>query len=188
MSDIDIYLIKKCVEGDINSFEKLISKHEKNAFSIALRYLGDYDDACDVAQESLIKVFKNISKFKFESSFTTWMYRIVINTCKDFLKVKNKEKIISIENNNIEIESDVDVNKNIEIKELKKEVADALQNVTETYRIAVILKDIQEFSYNEISEMLDIPVGTVRSRISRGRVMLKNEMIKSNPDILSMIV
>ncbi len=190
MSDIDIYLIKKCVDGDIKSFEQLIAKYEKNAFAMALRYLGNYDDACDVTQDALIKVYKNISKFRFESSFTTWLYRIVINTSKDFLKKRTREKNISIEDNQLDfpVESDKGTPEKLaESEEVKSEVHKALDNINENYRLAIVLKDIQGFTYDEISNILEIPIGTVRSRISRGRGELKKELLRQNPDILSMI-
>ncbi|MBN2259569.1 MAG: sigma-70 family RNA polymerase sigma factor [Clostridiales bacterium] len=190
MSEMDIFLIKKCVDGDFKSFEQLIVKYEKNAFAIALRYLGNYDDALDVTQEALIKVYKNIKNFRFESSFTTWLYRIVINTSKDFLKKNNKEKIISIEDHSIDLPDDREREnpvKNAENKELKLIVEEALMALNEENRIVVLLKDIQGFTYDEISDVLQIPIGTVRSRISRGRAMLKNELMKQNPDILNLI-
>lgn len=190
MSDIDIYLIKKCVDGDIKSFEQLIAKYEKNAFAMALRYLGNYDDASDVTQEALIKVYRNISKFRFESSFTTWLYRIVINTSKDFLKKRAREKNISIEDNQLDfpVESEKGTPEKLaESEEVKSEVHKALDNINENYRLAIVLKDIQGFTYDEISNILEIPIGTVRSRISRGRGELKKELLRQNPDILSMI-
>ena len=190
MSDIDVYLIKKCFDGDLKSFEKLISKYEKNAFAIALRYLGDYDDASDVTQDALIKVYKNISKFRFESSFTTWLYRIVINTSKDFLKKRGNQKIISIEDSMIDIPSENkkdNPEEHAEEKEVKNKVNEALQNINEENRVVVVLKDIQGFTYDEISDILQIPIGTVRSRISRGRAMLKKEILRQNPDYLSLI-
>ena len=190
MSDIDIHLIKKCVDGDIKSFEQLIAKYEKNAFAMALRYLGNYDDASDVTQEALIKVYRNISKFRFESSFTTWLYRIVINTSKDFLKKRAREKNISIEDNQLDfpVESEKGAPEKVaESEEVKSEVHKALDNINENYRLAIVLKDIQGFTYDEISNILEIPIGTVRSRISRGRGELKKELLRQNPDILSMI-
>ena len=190
MSELDIHLIKKCVDGDINSFNKLIVKYEKNAFAMALRYLGDYDDASDVTQDALIKVYKNISKFRFDSSFTTWLYRIVINTCKDFLKKRNSKKIVSIEENQNEylnINEKESPEKVAEANEVKSKVHKALDKINEDYRLSIVLKDIQGFTYYEISDILEIPIGTVRSRISRGRAELKKELLRQNPDILNMI-
>ncbi len=190
MSELDINLIKKCVDGDLKSFDQLISRYERNAFAMALRYLGNYDDASDVTQEALIKVYKNISKFRFEASFTTWLYRIVINTAKDFLKKKNREKVVSIDDTQKEFKDenkDQNPQEHTERQEVKSEVHRALEKISENYRMVIVLKDIQGFTYDQISEMLEIPIGTVRSRISRGRVELKKEILRSNPDILSMI-
>jgi RNA polymerase sigma-70 factor (ECF subfamily) len=190
MSELDINLIKKCVDGDLKSFDQLISRYERNAFAMALRYLGNYDDASDVTQEALIKVYKNISKFRFEASFTTWLYRIVINTAKDFLKKKNREKVVSIDETQKEFKDenkDQNPQEHTERQEVKSEVHRALDKISENYRMVIVLKDIQGFTYDQISEMLEIPIGTVRSRISRGRVELKKEILRANPDILSMI-
>lgn len=190
MSELDIQLIRRCTEGDLKSFEKLISQYERNAFAMALRYLGDYDDASDVTQEALIKVYRNISSFRFESSFTTWLYRIVINTCKDFLKKRNREQVVSIDESQKEITDDTrekDPQAHTEREEVRSEVHRALDEISEVHRLVIVLKDIQGFTYDQIAEMLDIPIGTVRSRISRGRVELKKQILRSNPDILSMI-
>jgi RNA polymerase sigma-70 factor (ECF subfamily) len=190
MSELDTQLIKKSVEGDLKSFERLIEKYERNAFAMALRYLGNHEDASDASQEALIKVYKNLPKFRFESTFTTWMYRIVINTCKDHLKKTNREKVVSIEESQREYRDEKrssDPESLAEASEVKSEVHKALERINENYRMTIILKDIQGFTYEQTAQMLDIPIGTVRSRISRGRIELKNELISNNPDIMSLI-
>ena len=91
MFDKEQKLIKKCANGNLKAFDELIEKYEKTAYNIALRMLKNPEDAMDVSQEAFIKVFRSIKTFNFESAFSTWLYRIVTNTCLDFLRKRNSK-------------------------------------------------------------------------------------------------
>ena len=178
-------LIKKCVKGNIDAFEELISKYEKTAYNIALKMLKNPDDALDISQEAFIKVYKSIGSFNFESSFSTWLYRIVTNSCLDFLR-KNKTKIYSIDNPietedgqvQREIVDNSDTPEELLEKKMTKElVHKCIEKLDENHRVVILLRDIQDFSYEEISEILDCSIGTVKSRINRARSNLKNIII-----------
>ncbi|MTI66725.1 MAG: sigma-70 family RNA polymerase sigma factor [Firmicutes bacterium] len=192
---VEYKLIKKCKKGDIDAFEKLIENHEKRAYNIALKMLKDPNDAMDVSQEAFIKVFKSIKKFNHKSSFSTWLYRIVVNTCIDFIKKNKKnyslDQSIQTEEGEIKREiTDLSITDPKEIldKKLTREfVQSAINKLDEIHKTVIILRDIQEFSYKEISEILDCSLGTVKSRIKRGRDNLKEIIIKQmeqNNDLL----
>lgn len=189
MSEYEKILIEKSQNGDIESFEKLIEKYQVIAFNIAYRMVGNREDASDMAQDALIKVYKSLKNFRGDSSFSTWIYRIVTNTCIDAIRKMKKIQTYSLdkeyesENGNYSFE--IADNKYLperlyEIKEKKELVQAALNKMAEKYRTVLVLRDIQGFSYEEISEITQNPVGTVKSRISRGRLLLKEILIKES--------
>jgi RNA polymerase sigma-70 factor (ECF subfamily) len=167
----------------------LIKAYEQPAFAMAMSYLGDYEMAAEVTQEALIKVYKNLGKFKFEASLSTWIYRIVINTCKDALKKTKRMKEVSLEDNHFEGLRDEQKTpeETLETEDLKTMVHRTLETINPENAEVIRLKDIQDYSYEEIAAFLEIPVGTVRSRLSRGRQMLKEAIVKAYPDALSLI-
>ena len=148
--------------------------------------VGNEEDAKDITQEAFIKVYKSIASFREDSSFSTWLYRIVMNTCKDELR-KKKLKVIRIDRD-IEVgESSVsfeipDHTYSPEVvyenKQLHAMLSQALSDLPELNRIVVIMRDVQGFSYEDIAECINIPVGTVKSRLNRGRHMLRDIITK----------
>lgn len=184
VSENELKLIDNAINGDINSFEILIKKHQKFAYNVALKYLKDPIDAEDATQESLIKAFRYLKSFNKNSKFSTWLYRIVINTCKDELRKNKKDQNnYSLNNDENYIDAIEDESyeplKNAENSELGKNLHTAIEQLEVTYKDVIILCDMKDYSYQEISEVLEIPIGTVRSRISRGRKKLRkiiNEM------------
>lgn len=193
MSDNEAVLLKKIKEGDIASFELLIAEYQVYAYNIAYRMLGNAEDAKDITQEALIKVYKSISKFKETSNFSTWLYRIVMNTCKDELK-KRKEVTLSLDKEietkdgtvSIEIGDErLNPSKILERNEVSHLVQEAINTLPDSNRMVIVLRDIQGLSYEEISQVIKEPIGTVKSRINRGRGMLKKILIDQKHLILS---
>jgi RNA polymerase sigma-70 factor (ECF subfamily) len=185
-------LIDRCINGDIEAFEELISDYEKKVFNIALRIIGNYNDAEDISQEIFIKVFKSIKNFKGNSSFYTWLYRIVVNECFDIAKKKKKVLAFSIDTPIVtgddEVQRDIKDRSKLpeeefENKELRKEIQKALNMISNEHRTMIVLRDVQGFSYDEISEMLKCPPGTVKSRINRARKALK-ELLSEQKELL----
>lgn len=193
MSDNEALLLKKIKDGDVASFELLIKDYQVYAYNIAYRMMGNEEDAKDAAQEALIKVYKSIHKFKETSSFSTWLYRIVMNTCKDELK-KRKEKVLSLDK---EMETDdgtmsreigdesLNPSKIVERNEVSHVVQEAINTLPDANKMVIVLRDIQGLSYEEISQVIKEPVGTVKSRISRGRNQLKKILIEQKHLVLS---
>jgi len=174
-------LIMQAKLGDSDSFEALILSCKEKAYNIALRYMQNEEDALDVLQESFIKIFRHLSKFNEQSRFDTWVYRIVVNTCNDMLR-KNK-KILYMDNvYKNEEEEDIIVeiadtalrpDEVLEKKEDKQYILECLNKLKDEHREILILRDINGFSYDEIAEMLDCSIGTVKSKISRARQKFK---------------
>ncbi len=173
-------LIEKSIKGDVESFEKLIVKYNKYVYNIAYRMMGNEEDAKDMAQEALVKAYKSIASFKENAQFSTWLYRITINTCKDELR-KNKQRMVSLDEPITEHSTvgDVIIDPNhnpviaYEQEELKEHIQTALNHLSEDNRSVVILKDILGYSYEEIGAIMDIPIGTVRSKLNRSRTALR---------------
>lgn len=183
-------LVNKAKKGNIAAFEELIITHETRIYNIAYRMFNNEEDAKDLSQEIFIKVFENIRKFKGNSSFSTWLYRIATNLCIDELRRRKGKETYSIDE---EIETDEgnmkreysDTNPNPEEIAMKKEekhhIDNAINNLSEDHKAAIILRDLQGFEYNEISKILGCSLGTVKSRISRARIQLRELLIKQEP-------
>lgn len=186
MRDNEIKLIKKCKRGNIDAFEELIENYEKTVFNIALKMVKNPDDAMDVSQEALIKVYKSISSFNFQSAFSTWLYKVVVNTCLDFLRKKKSNTYsidVPIETEDGEIKREIKDNINspetLLDKQLTKElIHNSINKLDDIHKTVIILRDIQGFTYEEIAQILDCSLGTVKSRISRARKNLKDIILK----------
>lgn len=181
------FLIKKAKKGDSAAFSALMEQHFAMIYNLALRMSGNPDDASDLTQEVMIKLFKNIGAFEGKSKFSTWVYRVASNTCLDELRKIKRKKTVSLdaeyetEDGSVGYEAEdtaptPDVS--AERSELKTIVAKAVSRLGEEYRTAVILRDINGLSYTEIAEVIGCSVGTVKSRISRGRANLKEILEK----------
>nr|WP_243141119.1 sigma-70 family RNA polymerase sigma factor [Alkaliphilus pronyensis] len=182
LSQEEISLIEESKQGDIESFERLIEPYQKKAFNIAYRMLGNLEDANDVTQEALIKIYRSINKFKGNSRFSTWLYSIVTNSCIDYIRKNRRGKVIYLdkdyetEEGNYQLE--IPDNNNspeilLERKETQYIIHDAINQLTYEHKEVIILRDIEGFSYQEISEILKCSEGTVKSRISRARSSLR---------------
>jgi RNA polymerase sigma-70 factor (ECF subfamily) len=171
----DAVLIQKSKQGDVHSFELLISKYQVYAYNIAWRMLGNEEDAKDATQETLIKVFKGLDKFKENSEFSTWLYTITVNTCRDQLRKRKKVMTLSVDDTEEKVpiqlvaEESADPAVRLEQKEVAGQLLAALGKIPEFQKTAVLLRDVYGFSYEEIGAIENCSVGTVKSRISRGR-------------------
>lgn len=188
MADVynEAILIEKAKSGDEASFELLIQNCKTKAYNTALRYLRDEEDAMDVLQESVIKVFRHLDKFKGDCKFDTWVYRIVVNTCHDFLrKNKYQRNNISIYRAGEDGETIIDLPDTsptppeaFDAKLTATYVLSCLDKIPKDQKEIIILRDIQGFSYEEISQILECSMGTVKSRINRARQKLKQMILE----------
>lgn len=180
MKQLDIdqnRLIELASGGDGYAFEELITPYEKMMYSLALRMSGNAEDAKDCLQDAMLRIYKALPNFKGESAFSTWAYRIVANTCLDKHRRKKVRKAESLDalseagwNAPDKKQGPVEESEN---EYLKKVLGNALTTLPEDIRVAVVMRDVEGFSYEEISDVLSINIGTVKSRISRGREKLR---------------
>lgn len=173
-------LIGLASQGDAAAFNSLMGMHERRMYAVALRMCGNAEDAQDCLQEAMLRVYRAISGFKGQSSFSTWLYRITMNTCLDELRKRKNRPSTSLDGLVDAGWSPVDAGETPERHALRREVRQTLQamisELPEDMRAAVVLRDIQGYSYDEIAEMLDTNVGTIKSRISRGRERLREKI------------
>ena len=176
----DEKLILRFQEGDINAYNELVKRYKDRLFNFVLRYFNNAEQAEDVVQDTLIKLYTHASYYKNIAKFSTWIFTIAKNNALTELR-KNKRKqtdslwtedgkVIDINSKEESLESKVQ--NEIAIDQLNK----FLDEIPENFRMAVVLRDFQELSYEEISTILEIPIGTIKSRINRGRIQLAKKM------------
>ncbi|OQX00491.1 MAG: RNA polymerase sigma factor RpoE [Thiothrix lacustris] len=177
MSLTDLELVQRIQSGDKRSFDVLVLKYQHKVISLVLRYVHDHDTAQDVAQEAFIKAYKGLKNFRGESAFYTWLYRIAINTAKNFLVSQNRRlpdtDIDAHDAEQFEGESALKEyatpERELLTAEIQTAVAGAIDNLPEDLRTAIMLRELEGMSYEEIAVTMDCPIGTVRSRIFRAR-------------------
>ena len=178
-------IIRKVKSGDVNAFEEIVKLYEKRICQTIYFMVKDDSIVEDIAQEVFIKIYKNLSRFNEQSSLYTWIYRITMNACYDEIKKEQKIKTFSTyievddHEEEVEIEDETqDVENIIENEFDKQMLIKAIKNLPSESRALIVLRDIKGFSYWEISDMLKLKLGTVKSKISRARLALKNELEK----------
>lgn len=172
-------LIEQAAAGDSAAFEQLVSQYEKLVYSVTFRMTGNREDALDLSQETFIKVWKSLAFFKFESSFSTWIYRIAGNVCLDFLRRQKRVRSLTVSDEEVQLDlPDERQDPERTVMELadQQELSAALSTLEPEYRAALTLRAVAGLSYQEIADALNIQTGTVKSRISRGRERLRKKL------------
>lgn len=172
--DDDFSLIQRFIEGDESTFRILVQRHKDKIRNIIYLTLNSSDAIDDIAQDVLITIYKNLKSFRFQSQFSTWLYRITVNKCKDHLrKVRVRNIFAPIKDG----EEDPAYIPSMEHKDISEFVNKAISKLPEKLRLPLLLKDIEGLSYQEIAETVDCEIGTVKSRIFRAREGLR-ELLK----------
>jgi RNA polymerase sigma-70 factor (ECF subfamily) len=186
--DRDQDLVRAFQAGDGAAFDKLVIKHKDRIFSLCYWFLGDKEEANDSAQETFIKAYQSLRKFRFESALFTWLYRIAANTCKNRLKsvdYRQKKRMVYV-NNPGETEDRKPITeihdelcspmKELEKKERMSLIQNAISSLPVDQRTVVVLRDIEGLSYEEVSNLIGLNLGTVKSKLSRARLQLRNKL------------
>ena len=170
--------VQKVQRGDADTFETLVRRHEKKIFNLLYRWLGDYDEAADVAQEVFLSAFRAIKRFRGDSSFATWLYRIGVNHAKNRQKslqvARQRQQATEVSDAPGDPASDPAAG--VEQRERHDLVQRGLNDLDADDALIILLHDLQEFRYEEISETLDIPLGTFKSRLHRARQALRAKL------------
>lgn len=185
-------LIQRCKDGEMAAFDELVRCFEKRVFNFALRISGNYNDASDVSQEAFIRVFNAINSFRGDANFTTWIYQIVKNAYLDARKKAKSHRLcsldeyIELDENSVSrqiVDEHPTPDQIMEDKERSKIVQNAINSLPDYQRIIVTLYHLQHRSYEEIADILKLPIGTVKSRLNRARLALA-EKLSSEPELL----
>ena len=182
--EIDLALVRRAKKGDYRAFDLLVLKYQGRVIATAYKYVKEKQLAEDIAQEAFIKSYKSLDSFREESSFYTWVYRIAVNTAKNYIvSSKRREEIImtdlSEDNNYYPEKPDIDSPQDIlNASELRDLIFATLSSLGEETRTALSLREFDGLSYEQIAEISNCPVGTVRSRIFRGREMIEEKVRK----------
>jgi RNA polymerase sigma-70 factor (ECF subfamily) len=185
-ADDDAGLVSRSRQGDLDAFEQLVLKHQKRMLNIAYRLIGDYDEACEVAQDAFLSAHRNIKMFRGDSKFTTWLTAITVNLSKNrlkHLKSRHGHEAYSLDDpvETIDGEMIIDppstapsVLDRLEKRDVQSRVQDCIKVLDSDFREVLVLRDLQDLSYEEIGSLLKLHGGTVKSRLFRAREMVKD--------------
>lgn len=185
MSDLERSLLRRLRDRDERAFRELIENHRDRVFNITFRMLGNRAEAEDVAQEVFITVFKTIEAFREESKFSTWLYRVTVNHCKNRIKYlarrhdRDRDELDETSNSangQIGAPPPSAPDRALEGAQLEKLMQEAIANLDDDHRIVVVLRDVEDLSIEEICEITGLPDGTVKSRLHRARLALRKKL------------
>lgn len=178
------HILARARRGDLHAFEELVRLYEKRVYAVALRSSGSPEDAADITQEVFLRAWRSIESFRGDSGFSTWLFRITMNLCVDFARHKHAQPqtqplVIGEEDSERPIPDTAPTpEEHLDNRELGRELAAALDEVSEEHRRIVLLRDVSGLSYTEIAEVLEISEGTVKSRLSRARIALRTVLLR----------
>ena len=181
-------LIRRAQQGDNSAFEQLLLAHQKKVYNLCLRMAANPDDALDLSQEAFIKAWRALGQYQFEASFSTWLFRLTSNVCIDFLRRKKRQQHVSLT-----FSDDEDEGKELSVpdpeplpeervifNEKQAAIRAAMNALPVDFREILQLRVVQELPYEQIAQIMDLPVGTVKSRLARARLQLKKRLDAGN--------
>ncbi|HIV96495.1 MAG TPA: sigma-70 family RNA polymerase sigma factor [Candidatus Agathobaculum stercoravium] len=178
------HILARARRGELPAFEELVRRHEKRVYAVALRSSGSPEDAEDITQEVFLRAWRSIEEFRGDSGFSTWLFRITMNLCVDHARHKHAQPqtqplVMGEEESERPLPDTAPTpEEHLDNSELGRELAAALDEVSEEHRRIVLLRDVSGMSYTEIAEVLEISEGTVKSRLSRARIALRKVLLR----------
>lgn len=169
-AETDAALVERYLAGEVEAFEELMRVHEDRVFGICLRMLRDREAALDATQETFVTVFRKADRFAGRSAFSTWLYRVAVNTCYDHARRAVRHRVDSLPEG--EDPADAAAGDGFTSVELRSDIEEALAALPAEFRAAVVLADVEGLPLQTVAELLGVPVGTVKSRVFRGRKLL----------------
>lgn len=182
--DEDHKYVLLCCRGETDAFEHLVRKYQNQMFNIIFRIISDYDDTCEIVQDSFLSAFRAINSFRREAKFSTWLTAIAINHARNHIKkARSKREVVFIEDSvhagndgwtqPVSVSAGITAIERMERDEVRQRVQECIEKIDDEQRVVLVLRDLEDFSYDEIHSLLKIPDGTVKSRLSRARISLK---------------
>lgn len=178
--------VRRVLDGDVNAFEPLVREYEKTVYNLALRTVGNAEDAADITQEAFIRAYNSLPSFRGDSRFSSWLYRIVSNLCLDFLRSRSRHAVVSLSREDGEgEETEAEIADESQSPELlldrkltREAVRQGLDALPREQRDILLLREIRGMSYEEIGEALGLEAGTVKSRLFRARKKLCEQLVR----------
>ncbi|MDS1030369.1 sigma-70 family RNA polymerase sigma factor [Bacillota bacterium LX-D] len=176
---VDEVVVKRCLNGDTAAFTEIIQKYQKQIFSLCYRLTNNTEDAQDLAQESFLKIYQVLDKYDQEKPFFPWMYKVATNVCYTALRKRHEqdiplEKVIEFAPTIPTADSQPE--EYAETREVGRIVQKAIAELPENYRLPIILRYLEDFTYQQIAEIMDLPVSTIETRLFRGKSMLQKKL------------
>lgn len=184
----DAELVDRFRAGDMRAFDMLLQRYENRVFNFTLRMLGDYQNSREVTQDIFLRAFRYLGNYRGDGKFSTWLFTIASSTCKNALayyRIREKYRQHTTQDPEQTTEFDpVSVipditnapERKLEQNAMSEMLTQAIKDLPETYRKVIVLKDVNDFSYEEIAEIAGVPIGTVKSRIARARLLLREKL------------
>jgi RNA polymerase sigma-70 factor (ECF subfamily) len=180
----DSDLIERYLAGSEEAFNRLVTRHQRRAVNLAYRFLGNYEDACDIAQDAFVRLYRSLRRFKGDCSFRTWLYKIILNLCRNKYRWKKRRgefAKVSVDhpggdNNETPMEipdASLSVERQIRRKEMRSRIEESLSRLPGDYREILVLRHMEGLSYSDICGLLGCAEGTVKSRLHRARVEIR---------------
>ena len=184
----DELLIRREQRGDADAFEQLLLEHQKNVYNLCYRMAGNPDDAMDLSQETFLRAWRCLDQYQFASAFSTWLYRLCSNICIDFLRKRRRQQTVPLTFEGADGEEQTYAvpdaqplpEEQVELKLTRETLQAAMAQLLPEHRAVLQLRVVNEMSYEQIADVLDIQIGTVKSRLSRARNQLKKILERGN--------
>lgn len=184
----DELLIRRAQRGDADAFEQLLLEHQKNVYNLCYRMAGNPDDAMDLSQETFLRAWRCLDQYQFASAFSTWLCRLCSNICIDFLRRRRRQQTVPLTFEDADGEEQTYAvpdaqplpEEQVELKLTRETLAAAMAQLLPEHRAVLQLRVVNEMSYEQIADVLDIQIGTVKSRLSRARNQLKKILERGN--------
>ena len=184
----DELLIRRAQRGDADAFEQLLLEHQKNVYNLCYRMAGNPDDAMDLSQETFLRAWRCLDQYQFASAFSTWLYRLCSNICIDFLRKRRRQQTVPLTFEDADGEEQTYAvpdaqplpEEQVELKLTRETLQAAMAQLLPEHRAVLQLRVVNEMSYEQIADVLDIQIGTVKSRLSRARNQLKKILERGN--------
>jgi len=167
-------LVRRAVGGEVSAFGILVERHERRVYNLALRMTGREEDARDATQDAFLTALRKLSTFRGDAAFTTWLHRVTVNACYDLLRKRGRSALL--ERDAEHAAEPPPVADHADDVDLSIDVRRALLEIPEDYRVVMLLHDVHDLPYEEVASIVGVPIGTVKSRLHRGRVALARVM------------
>ena len=169
-------LVRRFLSGDRSAFAVLVERHERRMYNLALRMTGREEDARDATQDAFLTALRKLSSFRGEAAFTTWLHRVTVNACYDLLRKRQRAPLLDRDDEDLPGFEPPAAPDHADVASMSVDVRRALLEVPEDFRVVMILHDVQDLAQDDVAAILGIPVGTVKSRLHRGRIALAKAM------------